>query len=191
MSQYGFDAQLRMYTQSLQGKSHWEWPVSLDDWRQSAKERLTAQAWGYVEGGAGLEDTMAENRRAFGRYLIRSRMLNNVADRDLSVDILGQTYDVPFMLAPLGVQSIIYRDGELASAKAAADAGVPYILSTVSSVTMETVAEAMGSATRWFQLYPGRDPNIIQSFLDRAERAGYSGWWSRSTRRCSGGGRRT
>ncbi|MFB5190147.1 alpha-hydroxy-acid oxidizing protein [Alicyclobacillus fastidiosus] len=174
MSQFGFDAQLRIYGESTKGRSSWPWPVSLAGWRQAAREVLGESAWGYLEGGAGLEDTMKANREAFSHYRIRSRMLRDVADRDLSVSMLDMEFPVPLLLAPIGVQAILHRDAELASAKAAADAKIPFILSTVSSVPMEQVAQVMGTSVRWFQLYPGKDRDVVSSFLARAQASGYS-----------------
>lgn len=172
--QYGLEAELRVYATSLMGKTAWDWPVSADEWREAARRKLAPGPFGYVDGGAGLQTTMDANRRAFDQYAIRSRMLRNVASRDLSVSLFGQTLPVPFLLAPVGVQSIVHPDGEAASAAAAAAAQVPFILSTVSSVPMEEVARVMGSATRWFQLYPGRDVEVVASFIRRAEAAGYA-----------------
>jgi isopentenyl diphosphate isomerase/L-lactate dehydrogenase-like FMN-dependent dehydrogenase len=79
----------------------------------------------------------------------------------------------PLMLAPIGVQSIVHPDGELATGRAAAELGVPSILSTASSYTMEEVAGQMGDAPRWYQLYWPNDPELAASFLKRAEQAGY------------------
>ena len=174
MTQYGYEAQLRMYSQSLTGASHWSWPISVTQWRRAARKRLDERAWSYIEGGAGLEETLQANRQAFRRYQIRPHMLNNVASRNLEVTILGTPMSVPFLLAPIGVQSILHPDGELASARAAAESGVPYIASTVSSFSLEQIAAVMGNAIRWFQLYPGKDPDVMQSFLKRAEHSGYS-----------------
>lgn len=174
MTQYGFEAQLRLYTESLRHKTSWSWPVGAEHWRATAKKVLTKEAWGYLEGAAGTEATMRENRRAFERVKIRSRMLRDVSDRDVTVTLLNDKISVPFLLAPIGVQEIIHPDGELASAKAAVRAEVPFVLSTVSSFTLEQVADLMGEHTRWFQLYPGRDPDLMKSFVGRAEKAGYS-----------------
>jgi len=173
MTRHGLEEQLRMYTQSLAGKTAWDWPVAVDAWRNQARAALADGPWGYLEGGAGLEQTMQANRDAFDHWKIRPRMMNNVSDRDLTIDLFDHTHPLPFLLAPIGVQSILHPDAERATAKAAAKVGVPFVLSTVSSVAMEHVAEAMGSAPRWFQLYPGRDENIVASFLRRAKQAGY------------------
>jgi isopentenyl diphosphate isomerase/L-lactate dehydrogenase-like FMN-dependent dehydrogenase len=100
-------------------------------------------------------------------------MLRDVGVRDLRTDVLGTRLPAPLMLAPVGVQSIVHPDGELATGRAAAELGVPAVLSTASSYTIEQVAEAMGDAPRWFQLYWPSDPELAASFLQRAERAGY------------------
>ncbi|MCL6515339.1 MAG: alpha-hydroxy-acid oxidizing protein [Alicyclobacillus sp.] len=151
----------------------YEWPITADEWAARARERLPDGPWWYLEGGAGLESTMRANREAFDRWRIRTRLLRDVENRDLGVTLFGRALPAPFLLGPVGVQSILHPDAELASARAAAAFGVPFVLSTVSSVPLEQVAIAMGEAPRWFQLYPGRDPEIITSLIQRAERAGY------------------
>jgi isopentenyl diphosphate isomerase/L-lactate dehydrogenase-like FMN-dependent dehydrogenase len=100
-------------------------------------------------------------------------MLTGVAERDLSVEIFGKTYPAPVLLAPIGVQSIVHPDGELAPARAASSIGVPIVLSTASSHSIEEVAEASGDSPRWFQLYWPNDEELTRSFLRRAEAAGY------------------
>jgi lactate 2-monooxygenase len=174
MRRYGLEIQLAMYGQRLTGAHHWEWPVGVEEWRQRAQAALAEGPWGYLEGGAGSEATIGSNRAAFARWHIRPRYLRNVEDRDLSVELFGRRVPMPVLLAPIGVQSILHAEAELATARAAARHQVPFILSTVSSVPLETVAAAMGDAPRWFQLYPGRDPQVIQSFLDRAAGHGYT-----------------
>ena len=135
---------------------------------------MTPQARGYVEGGAGSGATMRANREAFDRWRIVPRMLQGVAERDLSVELFGQRYPAPVLLAPVGVQTIVHPEGELAVARAAASTGVPFVLSTASSHPMEDVAAAAGDAPRWFQLYWPNDAELTRSFLRRAEQAGYS-----------------
>ncbi|GIO70191.1 alpha-hydroxy-acid oxidizing protein [Paenibacillus sp. FSL M7-1455] len=148
-------------------------PVSFDEWENRAKEVLAAAPFGYVYGAAGAGDTHRGNVDAFQKYRIRPRVCSDISKRDLSVSIFGDRFPVPFLLAPIGVNTILHPDGELAPAKAAAKLGVPYILSNVSSVSMEEVAEAMGDAVRWFQLYPPKDHELTKSFLKRAEAAGF------------------
>lgn len=148
-------------------------PVSFDEWENRAKEVLAAAPFGYVYGAAGAGDTHHGNVDAFQKYRIRPRVCSDISKRDLSVSIFGDRFPVPFLLAPIGVNTILHPDGELAPAKAAAKLGVPYILSNVSSVSMEEVAEAMGDAVRWFQLYPPKDHGLTKSFLKRAEAAGF------------------
>jgi lactate 2-monooxygenase len=174
LPQYGFEAQLKIYSRALQGKTEEGFPISLEDWRSRARERLSDGPWWYLEGAAGGEETMKANREAFQRWKIRPRMLRNVDERDLTVELFGHTYPVPFLLAPIGVQSILHPDAERATARAAAGLGVPFTLSTVSSVPLEAVATEMGNAPRWFQLYPGRDPDVNASLVARAEQAGYT-----------------
>ncbi|MFC5406523.1 alpha-hydroxy-acid oxidizing protein [Cohnella soli] len=148
-------------------------PVSFDEWENRAKEILAAAPFGYVYGAAGAGDTHRGNVDAFQKYRIRPRVCCDITKRDLSVSIFGTQFPVPFLLAPIGVNTILHPDGELAPAKAAAKCGVPYILSNVSSVSMEQVAEAAGDGVRWFQLYPPKDHELTKSFLKRAESAGF------------------
>jgi lactate 2-monooxygenase len=149
-------------------------PVSFDEWEERARNKLAASSFGYVYGAAGAGDTHRSNVDAFQKYRIRPRICCDISNRDLSVRILGKQFPVPFLLAPIGVNTILHPAGELAPAKAAAKLGVPYILSNVSSISLETVAEAVGEGTRWFQLYPPKNRDLTKSFLGRAERAGYS-----------------
>lgn len=173
MTTYGLDAQLKIYASGLMGAKS-SLPVSFSDWEQAARSVLADGPFGYVAGGAGAEDTMTANRDAFSGYAIRPRMLNDVSDRDLTTTILGQPFSIPMALAPIGVQSIIHPDAERAPARAAANLDVPFILSTVSSVSIEDIAKEMNHATRWFQLYPGKDPEVIDSMIARAQQSGYS-----------------
>jgi len=149
-------------------------PAAIALLEQKAKEMLTPAAIDYVAGGAGGEDTMRANREAFYRWRIVPRMLRDVSQRDLSVEFLGARLPAPVILGPVGVQGIIHAEAEVASARAAASLGVPFALSTVSSRSMEEVAQAAGNEPRWFQLYWGKNPDLTASMLQRAERAGYT-----------------
>jgi lactate 2-monooxygenase len=149
-------------------------PLAWAELERAAAEAMSPEAAGYVLGGASTEDTMRENLEAFRRRRIVPRMLTGVEERDLACEVLGTRMPAPVLLAPVGVQSIVHAEGELASARAAADAGLPYVASTASSHPLEEVAEANGAGPRWFQLYWPRDPELTQSLLQRAEQAGYA-----------------
>jgi len=151
-----------------------DWPIAPEEWERRAEEALEPGAFGYIAGGAGAELTMRANRDAFERRRIRPRMLTGNRERDLSVEVLGTRSPAPFLLAPIGVLSIAHEEGELACARAAAAAGVPFILSSAASHSIEEVAEAMGDAPRWFQLYWINDREVAASFVERAANAGYS-----------------
>jgi isopentenyl diphosphate isomerase/L-lactate dehydrogenase-like FMN-dependent dehydrogenase len=135
---------------------------------------MAAEAYAYVAGAAGSERTMRDNERAFDRWRIVPRMLRGAESRDLGTEVLGTELRAPVMLAPVGVLSIIHEDAELAAARAAAAAGIGMTLSTVASTAIEEVAEALGDAPRWYQLYPPTDPELGRSLVARAEDAGFS-----------------
>jgi isopentenyl diphosphate isomerase/L-lactate dehydrogenase-like FMN-dependent dehydrogenase len=149
-----------------------EWPVAAEDWERAAEEKLEPGPFGYVAGGAGGETTMRANLEAFDRWRIRPRMLSGNVQRDISVDVLGTRSPAPFLLAPIGVLSIVHPDGEVAVARAAASSGVPMLLSSAATHSIEEVAES--GAPRWFQLYWVNDRDICASFVRRAEEAGYT-----------------
>jgi lactate 2-monooxygenase len=148
-----------------------EWPVTADDWDDAAREKLDDGAYGYIAGGAGAEQTMRANLDAFAKWQIRPRMLTGNATRDISVEVLGMRSPAPFFLAPVGVLSIANEEAEVGVAKAAASSGVPLILSTAATHSIEQVAET--DAPRWYQLYWVNDREICASFVRRAEEAGY------------------
>jgi lactate 2-monooxygenase len=149
------------------------WPIGAEAWEAKAADVLDDGPFGYIAGGAGAESTMRANREAFERRRIRPHMLAGNVERDLSVEVLGTRSPVPFFLAPVGVLSIAHDEGELAPARAAAELGIPFVLSSAASHSMEEIAEAMGDAARWFQLYWVNDREICESFVSRAAAAGY------------------
>ena len=148
-------------------------PVSVAELEQAAIEAMDPKAAGYVCAGAGSEDTMRANREAFARHRIIPRMLRDVAERDLTTTLLGTAMPAPLLLAPIGVQKILHPDGELATARAATALGLPMIASTASAFTLEEIADASGGGPRWFQLYWPNDRGLLESFVGRAEAAGY------------------
>ncbi|MYX38627.1 MULTISPECIES: lactate 2-monooxygenase [Streptomycetaceae] len=149
-------------------------PTDLTRLEALAAERLAPGPFGYVAGSAGSGRTERANREALDRLRIVPRMLRDVSSRDLSVEVLGRTLSAPLALGPVGVLSIVHPDAECAAARAAAAQGVPFVLSSASSTPMEDVAEAMGDAERWFQLYWAKDREVTRSFLGRAKAAGYT-----------------
>jgi lactate 2-monooxygenase len=168
MSAEGSQVQNAIY---LAGRA--EWPISPEDWEARAEETLEPGPFAYIAGGAGAELTMRANREALERRRLRPRMLTGNDERDLSVEVLGTPSNAPFFLAPIGVLGIAHAEGELAAARAAAATGVPFVLSTAASHSIEEVAEAMGDSPRWFQLYWVNDREVVESLVERARGAGY------------------
>ena len=165
--------QYEIYLQGMAGKVP-DLPIGWAELEAAAEQALDPGARGYVFGGAGTEDTQRENLDAFRRHRLVPRMLRDVSARDLRVRVLNTDLPAPILLAPVGVQSIVHPEGELAVARAAAAQGVGMIASTASSYTMEEIAEAGGSAApRWFQLYWPRGEELAVSLVQRAEAAGY------------------
>ena len=167
------DFQNEIYLKGL-GDALPDLPTDLTRLEGLAERRLSARAFGYVAGSAGGESTARANRAAFERVRIVPRMLRDVAHRDLSVEVLGTAMPAPVLLGPVGVLSILHPEGERAVARAAASCGLPVVLSTASSYSIEEVAEANGDGPRWYQLYWPKDRDLAVSFLERAKAAGYS-----------------
>lgn len=161
-----------IYIAGLNGKKP-ALPISYEELEARARAALSPQAYDYVAGGAGSERTMRSNLDAFDRWRIVPRMLRDVSRRDLSVELFGRRIPAPVLLGPVGVQGIVHKDAEIASALAAASLGLPFVLSTAASRSIEQVAQAGGAAPRWFQLYWGKDNEMAASMVQRAERSGY------------------
>jgi isopentenyl diphosphate isomerase/L-lactate dehydrogenase-like FMN-dependent dehydrogenase len=147
------------------------WPVGADAWEARARELLEQGPFDYVAGGAGAEETMRANLEAFRRHELRPRMLAGTAERDLSVEVLGLRSPAPFLLAPIGVLSIVHDDADLAVAQASKATGVPLVLSSAASTSLEDVAAV--EPPRWFQLYWWGDSELAERLVRRAEDAGY------------------
>ena len=149
-------------------------PLDPDEWEARAKGILEPGPFDYIAGGAGSESTIQANRDAFAHWRLRPAILGGNKERDLHASVLGTALPVPFFLAPIGVLSAARPDGDLAVARAAAAAGIPWVVSTAASTSMETIAEAMGAAPRWYQLYWVSDREVVASLVRRAEAAGYA-----------------
>jgi len=149
-------------------------PVSVERLERRAREAMTPEAYAYIAGGAGTEETIRENRAAFERWRIVPRMLRDVSARDTTVELFGTRLPSPFVLCPIGVLEMAHRDADVAVARAAAAEGVPMIFSNQASRPMEECARAMGDAPRWFQLYWSTSNELVASLASRAEACGCS-----------------
>ncbi|MCK2218565.1 alpha-hydroxy-acid oxidizing protein [Actinomadura sp. ATCC 31491] len=169
------DFQFGIYLDGLSGTRP-ELPMTYAELARRAERVMSEQVWSYVEGGAGSEGTQRGNVAAFDRWGLVPRMLAGAAERDLSVELFGARLPTPLLLAPVGVIGICAEDGhgDLATARAAAATGVPMIASTLTQDPMEDVAAQLGATPGWFQLYPPNDRELTESFVRRAEKAGFS-----------------
>lgn len=169
-----YSYQTEIYTKGLKYERP---PLTFDptQWESLAKERLSASAFGYIYGSAGTRQTSDNNLAAFKKWgLVPNRLVDSEFP-DLSVEVFGQRYAYPIAVAPVGVQRIFHRDGESATARAAGEEGVLYILSTASSTSIEEVARVNGEGDRWYQLYwPLHEhDDLTISLLSRAKASGY------------------
>jgi lactate 2-monooxygenase len=139
-----------------------------------AKERMEPEPYWYAAGAAGSGATYRANLEAFDHWRIVPRMLTGATARNPQTTVLGTSIPAPVLTAPVGVQGIMHPDGELAVARATAELGIPMILSTASSYSLEEVAAANGDGIRWFQLYWPNDEDVCASFLARAKASGFS-----------------
>jgi lactate 2-monooxygenase len=151
-----------------------DWPVAPEDWEAAAHAKLEQGPFDYVAGGAGSEATVRANREAFERRRLRPRMLTGNAERDLSVEVLGLRSPAPFLLGPVGVLSILHEEAELGVARASKATGVPLVLSSAASTSLEDVAAELGGQPAWFQLYWWGDRELAGALVDRAGAAGYA-----------------
>jgi L-lactate dehydrogenase (cytochrome) len=146
--------------------------ASVADLRAIARRRLPRGVFDYIDGGAEDERTLAANSAAFGAVTFRPRVLRDVGEVDPSTALLGRPLPLPLVLAPTGFTRIADPDGELAVARAAARAGLPYTLSTLSTRSIEEVAAA-SAGPKWFQVYVWRDRGLVKEMIGRAATAGY------------------
>jgi len=146
--------------------------ASVDDLRRIARRRLPGGVFDYIDGGAEDERTLAANRAAFAATTFRPRVLRGVERVDPAATLLGRPLPYPLVLAPTGFTRIADPEGELAVARAADRAGLPYTLSTLSTRSIEEV-RAVSGGRLWFQVYAWRDRGLVKEMVDRAAAAGY------------------
>ena len=147
--------------------------VSITDFEGAAAGRLHPVGRAYIDGGSFDERTMRDNLAIWDRYRLRPRMLTDVSRVDTTTTILGRPMALPVGVAPAALQGLAHEDGELATARAATAAGVINVLSTMSSHSIEAVAEAAPGGRRWFQLYVQPDRALSRELVQRSADAGY------------------
>ncbi len=147
-------------------------PINLFEYEPLARECVDPVSWDYYQSGANDEVTLRENRRAFERIRLRPRMLAGGGPCDTRLTVLGAPLRTPILVAPMAYQKLAHTDGEIAMAQGAGAAGALMCVSTMSTASLEAVAQA-ASGPLWFQLYVYRDRSVTESLVRRAERAGY------------------
>jgi len=146
---------------------------SIGDLRRLARRRLPAAALGYLEGGGEDEWTLHRNREAFGQVELVPRVLRDVSQPDTATTVLGTTMPLPFALSPVGSPRMFHHEGELAVARAARQAGLPYGVSTLATQPLEAIAGAAQGSALWFQLYLWGDRSAARKLVAQARAAGY------------------
>ena len=146
--------------------------LTIEDLRQMARRRAPNFAFEYVEGGAEEEVTLRRNREVFDDIALVPRTLVDVSNRRLGIQLFGRDMALPFLIGPTGFNGFMTHEGDVQLATAAARAGIPFTLSTVSTVALDEVARRAGGRL-WMQLYLYRNRDWARSLIERAERAGY------------------
>jgi isopentenyl diphosphate isomerase/L-lactate dehydrogenase-like FMN-dependent dehydrogenase len=148
--------------------------LTVEDVERLAVELLTPDALAYMTGGAGAERTLRWNREAFSKRRLRPRVLVDVSSVSTATTVLGLPVSMPVLVAPTASQLLFHPDRELATARATAEAGTVFCLSTVATASPAEVAAAAPEGQRWFQLYVFRDRGITEAILANALESGFS-----------------
>lgn len=169
--------QNEIYTAGIHGRVP-RVPTDHGELERRAKKVMSQRAWAYIAGGAGEGSTMSANRAALDRWAIVPRVLRDVSNRSLEIELFGDTLPAPVLFSPVGAGALAARDADIHIGHAAAELGVPYIFSNQGCAPMEDVAAEMdrvsAGAPRWFQLYWSTDEDLVDSLLDRAAMMGAS-----------------
>ena len=147
--------------------------LTIYDLRDIAKRRTPQAPFDYTDGGADTESSLSRARAAYEKLEFQPRILRDVKDVDLSVQMLGKKMSMPIGIAPTGFTRMMQTEGEYAGACAAADAGIPYTLSTMGTRSIEDVARVAPTGRNWFQLYMWKDRDRSMALVDRAKAAGF------------------
>lgn len=145
---------------------------SVEDVARKARRRLTSGAGAYLDGGAEGEYTLRRNRAAFDRLQFVPQMPRDVSSMSTSTTVLGRRISLPFALSPVGAPRMFHHEGELAVARAARHAGIPYGISTLATTSVEAIA-AETNTPLWFQLYLWGDRGETRAAIERAREAGF------------------
>ncbi|MFF8772071.1 alpha-hydroxy-acid oxidizing protein [Kitasatospora sp. NPDC015120] len=146
---------------------------TIEDLRIAARRRTPRSVFDYVDGAAEQEIGIGRARRAFEEVEFHPRVLRDVSRVDASADVLGARSALPLVLAPTGFTRMMHHEGEIAVARAAARAGIPYVLSTMGTTDPESVRACAPTARQWFQLYLWKDREASEALVERAANAGY------------------
>ena len=146
--------------------------VSVDDFERTANRKLPRIVSEFVAGGSDSEITVQRNLSAFRQIEWAPRYLKDVSDRSVTTDVFGQPLQIPVMLSPAGLASLVHRDGELAAARAAESAGTVFVVSTASSYSLEEIS-AVTTGRLWFQVYLWKSREVISELVKRAEESRY------------------
>ena len=146
---------------------------AIEDLRALARRRAPRAVFGYVDGGAGYEESLLRSRAAYRTVEFHPRVLTDVSAVDTSTCVLGEELAMPIVCAPTGFTRMMHTDGEIAVAAAASRAGIPYTLSTMGTTSPEDLARAVPESSRWFQLYLWRDREASRELIGRARESGY------------------
>ena len=146
-------------------------PINIADYEALAREKMSSMAYDYYAGGALDEVTLRRNQSAFEEILLRYRVLRDVSTRDLTTTVLGEEIAMPLLVAPTAFHQLAHPDGEIATARAAGEAGTIMILSTLSNCPIEEVTAASQHSV-WFQLYVFKDRGVTRDLVQRAATAG-------------------
>jgi 4-hydroxymandelate oxidase len=147
--------------------------ADFDALEERARQKLSPGAYAFAAGGADDEITLVDNLAAWRRLRLRPRMLRDITAIDTGASVLGERLAMPLMVAPTGRHRLFHPEGERATARGAATAGVPYVMATASTVSIEEVAAERRSAPQWFQLYLPPERSVTEGLLDRVAAAGF------------------
>jgi (S)-mandelate dehydrogenase len=146
--------------------------LSIDDLERIARRRLPNFVFEYIYGGADDEQSLRHNRAVFDDYLFEPKTLTKVGDRELSTPLLGKRYRMPLVIGPTGYNGMVSENGDVKLASAASRLGIPFVLSNVSTTSLEDIA-ALDSLDAWMQIYFYRDRDYVQKLIERCRAAKY------------------